>query len=61
MTFTIYLLAQHPEVLVRLREEVLTHVGPSARPTYDSIRDMKFLRAVINGKLLPQPDTSVTS
>lgn len=27
-------------------------MGPSARPTYDNIRDMKYLRAVINGELL---------
>ncbi|KAJ7134537.1 cytochrome P450 monooxygenase pc-2 [Mycena epipterygia] len=41
-------LAMYPEVNTRLREEVLQHVGPSRRPTYDDIRDMKFLRAVIN-------------
>jgi len=34
----------------RLRQEVLTHVGPTSRPTFDDIRDMKYLRAVLNGK-----------
>lgn len=39
----------YPEVCARAREEVLAHVGPTRRPTYDDIRDMKYLRAVING------------
>ena len=34
----------------RLRQEVLAHVGPTRRPTSDDIRDMKYLRAVLNGK-----------
>ena len=34
----------------RLRQEVLAHVGPTRRPTFDDIRDMKYLRAVLNGK-----------
>jgi len=50
LTFAIYMIASHPAILVRLREEILSKVGPSARPTYDDIRDMKYLRAVINGK-----------
>jgi hypothetical protein len=36
----------------RLREEVLEKVGPNRRPDYDDIRDMKYLRAVINGKFI---------
>ncbi|KAJ7780558.1 cytochrome P450 [Mycena maculata] len=47
-TVIVYFLAMYPEVNARLREEILQHVGPSRRPTYDDIRDMKFLRAVIN-------------
>jgi hypothetical protein len=35
--------------MTRLREEIMTKVGPADRPTYDHIRDMKYLRAVING------------
>jgi hypothetical protein len=41
----------YPKVNAKLREEILEHVGPSRRPTYDDIRDMKYLRAVINGRL----------
>jgi cytochrome P450 len=50
MTFVIYMLTQHPDVLRRLREEILSKVGSSRRPTYDDMRDMKYLRAVINGE-----------
>lgn len=46
MTFMVYLLSQHPLVLARLREEVLHNVGPSVVPTYDNIRNMKYLRGM---------------
>ncbi|KAG6877397.1 hypothetical protein C0992_010040 [Termitomyces sp. T32_za158] len=49
LTFVIYCLAMYPAIHVRLREEVLARVGPTRRPDYDDIRDMKYLRAVING------------
>ena len=40
----------HPEILNKLRHEILGRVGPTNKPTYDDIREMKYLRAVINGK-----------
>lgn len=51
LTFTIYMLAEHPEILTKLREEILRLVGPTQRPTYDDFRDMKYLRAVLNETL----------
>ncbi|KAF7346208.1 hypothetical protein MSAN_01847700 [Mycena sanguinolenta] len=48
ITVIMYFLAMYPQYNVRLREEILEHVGSTRRPTYDDIRDMKFLRAVIN-------------
>jgi hypothetical protein len=39
----------YPDILFRLRQEILDKVGPSRRPDYDDIKDMKYLRAVING------------
>lgn len=45
------MLAEHPKVLERLRKEVLETVGEAQRPTYDDVKNMKYLRAVINGKL----------
>ncbi|KAJ7148564.1 cytochrome P450 monooxygenase pc-1 [Mycena crocata] len=55
MTMVIYFLSMYPEVCTRLREEVLTHVGPTRRPTYDDIKDMKYLRAVINESMRLYP------
>ncbi|KAJ6590254.1 cytochrome P450 [Mycena sp. CBHHK59/15] len=55
MTMVVYFLSMYPEVCARLREEVLTHVGSSRRPTYDDIRDMKYLRAVINESMRLYP------
>jgi hypothetical protein len=42
----------HPEVMARLRAEVMEKVGPANRPTYEDIKEMKFLRAVINGAVI---------
>lgn len=52
LTALIYLLTQHPETLHRLRKEILEVVGSTRRPSYDDVREMKFLRAVINGEYL---------
>ncbi|KIK67201.1 hypothetical protein GYMLUDRAFT_37268 [Collybiopsis luxurians FD-317 M1] len=55
LTFVVYFLSMYPEIMDRLRKEILEKVGPSKRPTYDDIRDMKFLRAVINETLRLYP------
>ncbi|KAF7330275.1 hypothetical protein MVEN_02465400 [Mycena venus] len=55
LTMTIYFLAMHPKVMSRLREEIINAVGPSARPSYDDIKGMKYLRAVINETLRLYP------
>lgn len=44
-----YALSQNPEIAERLRAEVLEKVGPIRRPTFDDVRNMKYLRAVLNG------------
>ena len=41
LTYGIYKLAQHPDIAEKLRAEILDKVGPTRRPTYDDIRDMK--------------------
>lgn len=51
LTFLIYMLSQHPDVLKRLRAEILSTVGRSGRPTCDDVQKMKYLRAVINETL----------
>ena len=49
LTFAIYFLAMHPEVAEKLRREILQVVGQNKVPTYEDIRELKYMRAVING------------
>ncbi|EKM59241.1 uncharacterized protein PHACADRAFT_249548 [Phanerochaete carnosa HHB-10118-sp] len=55
LTVAVYFLSQYPDVLRRLRAEILEKVGPSRRPTYGDIREMKYLRAFINETLRLYP------
>ncbi|KAH8833724.1 cytochrome P450 monooxygenase pc-1 [Flagelloscypha sp. PMI_526] len=48
LTFIVHFLAKYPEVMRRLRCEVLEKVGPSRLPTFEDIKDMPYLRAVCN-------------
>lgn len=50
LTLVIYFLSMYPATMARLREEILDKVGPERQPTFADIKDMKFLRAVINGR-----------
>ena len=43
--------------MTRLREEVLRVVGSERCPSYEDLKDMKYLRAFLNGK--PGPVCSV--
>ena len=43
------MLAEHPHIESRLREEIDEKVGKTGRPTYDQIREMKYMRAFLNG------------
>ncbi|KAI0671270.1 cytochrome P450 [Trametes maxima] len=61
LTFAIYALAEHAEVSKRLRAEVLSVVGPSARPTYENVRELKYMRAFINEVLRLWPPVPVNS
>ncbi|KAJ7499680.1 cytochrome P450 monooxygenase pc-2 [Mycena latifolia] len=55
LTFGVYMLAEHPEIMERLRKEILSTVGNSKMPTYDDLRSMKYLRAFINETLRLYP------
>ncbi|KIJ47973.1 hypothetical protein M422DRAFT_226077 [Sphaerobolus stellatus SS14] len=55
ITFTTYCLAMHPEVVQRLRQEILDNLGFDKAPTYDDIREMKYLKAVLNETLRLYP------
>ncbi|KZV86297.1 cytochrome P450 [Exidia glandulosa HHB12029] len=51
LTFTIYLLSIHEDVFRKLRAEVLSAVGPDAMPDFETMRNMPYLRAVLNETL----------
>lgn len=51
LTFCTYFLCMYPEARKRLREEIMQHMGPDARPTPNDIRELKYLRAFINGEM----------
>ncbi|OBZ76334.1 hypothetical protein A0H81_03472 [Grifola frondosa] len=55
LTFAIYLLCEHPTVFKRLREEILQYIGPTRRPTYDDIPEVRYLRAFLNESLRLYP------
>ncbi|KAJ1300310.1 hypothetical protein OPQ81_005132 [Rhizoctonia solani] len=59
LTFATYLLTQHPNVLHKLRAEILEHVGPEVAPNYDQIKGMKYLRAVLNETLRLFPSVPI--
>ena len=52
ITCSVYMLCEHPQLESRLRNEILSVVGETGRPTYDSLKQMKFLRAFLNGTVL---------
>ncbi|KAG8728330.1 hypothetical protein FRC12_021836, partial [Ceratobasidium sp. 428] len=48
LTFLCYMLAANPAIFAKLRAEILDTVGPNAYPTFEDIREMKYMRAVVN-------------
>ncbi|KAL1747391.1 cytochrome P450 [Schizophyllum fasciatum] len=55
LSFGVYKLAEHPDIAAKLRAEIMDKVGPTHRPTYEDIRDMKYLRAFLNEVLRLYP------
>jgi len=49
------MLSEHPDLLHRLRQEILEKVGESRRPTFEDMKEMKYLRAFINEVLRLYP------
>ena len=55
LSWTVYELARHPEAVAKLREEILTVVGPERAPTYADLKSMKYLQNVMNETLRLYP------
>ncbi|KAJ1302922.1 hypothetical protein OPQ81_003220 [Rhizoctonia solani] len=51
LTFAVYMLAENPAIMAKLRGEVLGRLGTSNYPTSDDFKEMKYLRAVLNETL----------
>ena len=47
------MLSEHPDIEKRLRQEIFDKVGRTGRPRYDQMREMKYMRAFLNG-MYPQ-------
>ncbi|KAJ8474747.1 hypothetical protein ONZ45_g15848 [Pleurotus djamor] len=55
LTYAVYMLAENPHVLQKLRDEVLSKIGASKRPDFDDLCSMRYLRAFINETLRLYP------
>ncbi|KAJ1305082.1 hypothetical protein OPQ81_000122 [Rhizoctonia solani] len=51
LTFAVYILAENPSIMSRLRDEIISRLGTSNYPTPDDLKEMKYLRAVLNETL----------
>ncbi|KAM0788535.1 hypothetical protein ACM66B_001663 [Microbotryomycetes sp. NB124-2] len=55
LTASLYVLAQNPEICKRLRTEILSVVPKGATPTYEDIKDIRYLRLFLNEVLRLYP------
>jgi len=55
LSWIFYELSQHPEIVQRLRREILESVGPTRPPTYSDLKSMRYLQHVMNETLRLYP------
>ncbi|KAK5987625.1 Cytochrome P450 52A12 [Cladobotryum mycophilum] len=55
LSWAIYELARHPEAVTRLRKEILETVGHDGLPTYEHLKNMPYLKAILNETLRLYP------
>jgi cytochrome P450 len=55
LSFTFHELSKHPEVVARLRREILERLGPDQPPTYVDLKNMRYLQHVMNETLRLYP------
>jgi hypothetical protein len=48
LSWTFYELARHPDVVVKLRQEIIEHIGLQRPPTYQDLKNMKYLQVCLN-------------
>ncbi|KAF9092774.1 hypothetical protein BGX27_001727 [Mortierella sp. AM989] len=55
LTFMCYNLGKHPEIMKRVRQEIFDVVGRDRKPDHEDIKQLKFLKQVINETLRLYP------
>ncbi|KAI1802482.1 glycoside hydrolase family 20 protein [Daldinia bambusicola] len=55
LSFALYELARHPEIVHKMRQEIIDQVGLDRTPTYADLKSMKYLQNVINETLRLYP------
>lgn len=55
LSWAFYQLSKYPEKYQRLRQEILETVGRDRKPTYDDLKNMQYLRYVLNETLRLYP------
>ncbi|KAM5356253.1 hypothetical protein ACJ41O_002899 [Fusarium nematophilum] len=55
LSWALYELARYPDAVAKLRAEILSTVGPERTPTYADLKDMTYLKAVLNETLRLYP------
>lgn len=55
LSWVIYELGRHPEVVAKLRVELLDTVGPTRTPTYEDLKNMPYMKAILNEALRLYP------
>ncbi|KAF2478158.1 cytochrome P450 [Lindgomyces ingoldianus] len=55
LTWAIYELSMQPHITARLRQEIISQVGLERAPTYQDLKDMKYLTHILNETLRLYP------
>lgn len=55
LSWLFYELSQHPEIVAKLRKEIIGLVGRTREPTYDDLKSMRYLNHVVNETLRLYP------
>ncbi|KFA76367.1 hypothetical protein S40288_07123 [Stachybotrys chartarum IBT 40288] len=55
LSWIIYELSRHPEMVVKLRQEILETIGSERTPSFEDLKNMSYLKAIINETLRLYP------
>ncbi|KAL9093543.1 MAG: hypothetical protein Q9165_003938 [Trypethelium subeluteriae] len=55
LSWCVYELSRHPRALEKLRREIVERVGSSREPTYEDLKEMKYLKHVLDETLRLYP------